>query len=107
VNQPRKIETSWQEHLDVVCCEPWTHLRIEKERFRYADSGLPKHATVLKGFLALAITFKTRCSSAAEGPGVGLLFGGRPQLRQRVQNMKTYENLLQWRLTLRFHEPKE
>jgi hypothetical protein len=97
-----RLETGWQELLDVVCYEPWVHLRIDKNDFRYSETGLPLHANAMKNFLALLIAFKTRCDALAEGPGVRLLFDGRTETRQRMPNLNTYENLFQCRLTLRF-----
>ena len=73
----QKLETGWQEFLDVVCHEPWVHLRIDKDQFRYPESGLPRHSNAMKNFLGLVIAFKTRCANATEGPGIGLLFDGR------------------------------
>jgi hypothetical protein len=97
----QKVETKWQEFLDVVCFDPAVHLRIDRSDFRYTDSGLPTHADPAKNYLGLVIAFKTRCESAVEGPGVELLFDGKPDTHQRVANPRIYENLLQWRLTIR------
>jgi len=100
-----KLETGWQELLEVVCYEPWVHLRIDKTTFRFNEANLPRYPTATKSYLALAIAFKTRCAAAGEGPGVELLFDGSSKTRQRLPNMKMHENLLLWRLTLRFRRP--
>ena len=98
-----KIQTAGPELLEFVCREPWLHVQIDKETFQYRNSGLAQHPTAAKNFLALAIMFKTRCDPAGEGPGIGFLFDGKPNTRQRVLSLRAYENLLQWRLTLRAH----
>jgi hypothetical protein len=100
----QRVKASWEEFLDVVCYEPWVHLRIAKDSFHYAQAGIPAYASSTKSFLALVIAFKTRCDPAGEGPGVGLLFDGKARTRQRVPSMRMYDNLLMWRLTLRFRE---
>ena len=98
-----KLETGWKELLDVVCYEPWVRLQIERDNFRYAESGLLYHGSKAKRFLALVVAFNARCDTGAAGPGIRLLFDGKPETRQRMPNERIYENLFQWRLTLRLH----
>lgn len=98
----QRLKASWDEFLDVICYQPWVHLRIHRDRFRYAEAGIPSHNSTAKRFLALVVQFKTRCDAAGEGPGVKLLFDGKSETRQRVPSMKMYDSLLIWRLTLRF-----
>jgi hypothetical protein len=102
-----RMQVSWQDLLDVVSYEPWLHLQIDRERFRFGRSGLPLHPTSAKNFLALVIAVKTRATKAAEGPGVGLLFDGKPDTRQQFQSMKAFENVLQWQLTRVFRPPQD
>ena len=97
-------ELGWRELLDVVCYQPWLHLRIDKDDFRYAETGLPVHPTREANFQALVVTFKARATKAVAGPGIDLLFDGRPRTRSRASSMKAYENQIAWQAQLLFRD---
>ena len=94
----------WIEYLDVICYEPWTHLRINKSDFRYPRSGLPMHPTRERNFLGLAVTFQTRAEKAFAGGGINDLFDGKPETRQSLRSEKAHENHIMWLLQMAFRK---
>lgn len=100
-NQPRKETVSaWREVLDLICYDPWTHMRIDREKFRYHSAGMPVHPTNHLNFSALAVMLKVRAEKAQCGPGMALLLDGKPATRSKASSLAAYENELLWRLQL-------
>lgn len=99
--QPQKETVSaWKEVFDIVCYDPWEHLRIDRDSFRYAAAGMPLHPTNHLNFTALIVMVKARADKAECGPGVGLMLDGKPNTRATESSVEAYENNLLWRLQL-------
>ena len=94
----------WHEIFDVVCHDPWIHFRINKDSFTYAAAGLPVHPTREHNFLALVVTFKTRCANATEDPGIQFLFDGKPETRRQTPNLIAHHNHILWQIQLHFRK---
>ncbi len=102
--QKKRTEYTPRNLLDVVCWRPWTRFRIFKKSFRFGACGLPKQPTGEAAFQALVIAFQTRGPNAVAGPGVDLLFDGRPETRQTSKSLDAFETLLLWQLQLRLRK---
>lgn len=100
VRTRQELRSSWKEFLDVICYEPWLHLRIDRNEFRYHATGLPVRAVSYENFSTLLRAFKTRATNAALGPGVALLLDGDPRTRLASSSLKAHENHILWRLQL-------
>lgn len=99
--QPRKETVSaWREVLDLICYDPWAHVRIDRENFNYRSAGMPLHPTNHLNFSALAVMIKARAEKAECGPGMSLLLDGQPATRAKAPSLAAYENDLLWRLQL-------
>lgn len=106
VTRKSRSQLEWEEFFEALCGKPWVRFRVDKARFGYAQTGLPVHPTRENNFLALVVTFKTRCTNAVEGPGIGPLFDGRPETRRSALSMRAYENYLLWQVQLLFRKNK-
>ena len=104
VTRKSRTQVGWREFLEVLCYKPWVRVRIHKDDFSFAQTGLPVHPTRESNFFALAVTFKTRCPNAVEGPGMAPLFDGKPETRRSEMSMKSFNNHFLWLVQLRFRK---
>jgi hypothetical protein len=104
VTRKTRREMVWQEFFDAVCYDPWVHVRVNRDTFRFAATGLPVHPTREQNFQAFVVVFKARCTNALEGPGMALLFDGKPETRGQVASLKAYDNHILWEVQLRFRK---
>ena len=104
VTRKSRTQVGWREFLELLCYKPWIRFRIHKDDFSFAQTGLPVHPTRESNFFALAVTFKTRCPNAVEGPGMAPLFDGKPETRRSEMSMKSYNNHFLWQVQLRFRK---
>jgi hypothetical protein len=97
-------EMEYTDLFDIICYEPWLHLRINKATFQFAQTGLPRHPTREANFTGFVVVFKARCTNAISGEGVELLFDGKPATRSRTASKEAFENHLLWLTQLRFRK---
>ena len=104
IGAQRRIKTetrsAWREVLDVICYDPWLHIRIDADTFRYVNANMPLHPTSHLNFTALTVILKSHSPRAETGPGVALLLDGDPKTRLRSGSLEAFENHLLWRLQL-------
>ena len=96
----KETASAWREVLDLVCYDPWIHLRIDRETFRYAVADMPLHPTNHLNFAALAVMIKACATKAKCGPGISLLLDGQPTTRSKAASLEAHENEVLWRLQL-------
>jgi hypothetical protein len=100
----KRTRTKWQtvDLFDIVCYDPWLHVRLNKATFKFAATGLPRHPTREANLAGMAAVFKMRCSNAVAGEGVELLFDGDPGTRGQLASEEAFENHMLWLTQLRF-----
>ncbi|HRU04162.1 MAG TPA: hypothetical protein P5137_00135 [Candidatus Brocadiia bacterium] len=92
-------EATSHDLLDIVCYQPWLHVRVDSETFQFASLGLPPQPARRQSFANLVRVIRGRCPEATAGPGA-LLILGRGEGALTLPTIEACDNNLLWRLQL-------
>jgi len=97
-------ESSSRDLLDIICYEPWLHVRIDAETFQFASLGAQPQSARRLGFASLVRLVRGHCQDATAGPGALLILGRRAGGALSLPSLAACDNHLLWRLQLLWRE---